>query len=43
MTDKGAPSTDDEAMILLKEWCAENRPELVQLFDAILEDYYMNK
>lgn len=36
-TDKGAPATDDEAMILLKEWCEENRPELVQLFDAILE------
>ena len=36
-TDKGAPATDDEAMILLKEWCEENRPELVHLFDAILE------
>jgi len=36
-TEKGVPATDDEAMILLKEWCAENRPELSQLFDALLE------
>ena len=36
-TEKGVPATDDEAMILLKEWCAENRPELSTLFDAILE------
>ena len=36
-TEKGVPATDDEAMILLKEWCADNRQELSQLFDAILE------
>ena len=36
-TEKGKPATDDEAMILLKEWCEQNRTELVPLFDAILE------
>lgn len=36
-TEKGMPATDDEAMILLKEWCEQNRTELVPLFDAILE------
>ena len=36
-TEKGVPATDDEAMILLKEWCAVNRQELTLLFDALLE------
>lgn len=34
-TEKDA--LDDEAIILLKEWCAENRAELVELFDLVQE------
>ncbi len=36
-TDKGMPAMDDEAMILLKEWCMDNKPELAGLFDAVAE------
>ena len=36
-TEKGMPAMDDEAMLYLKEWCEENRPDLVPLFDAVLE------
>ena len=28
---------DDEALILLAEWCAENRPELAALFELVQE------
>jgi DNA polymerase-1 len=37
MTSKEREALDDEAIILLKEWCAENRPELVKLFDLVQE------
>ncbi len=33
-----AAAADDEAMILLAEWCADNRPELVTLF-RLVQDY----
>lgn len=36
-TEKLSPSVDDEAMLLLKDHCAERRPELVSLFDKVLE------
>ena len=36
-TEKGMPATDDEAMILLKEWCQANKPELAGLFDSVIE------
>ena len=34
-TDREA--LDDEALILLKEWCSANRPELVRLFELVQE------
>lgn len=37
MTEKYSPSVDDEAMLLLKDHCAEHRPELTPLFDKVLE------
>jgi DNA polymerase-1 len=37
MTSKDREALDDEAIILLKEWCAKNRPELVKLFDLVQE------
>jgi DNA polymerase-1 len=37
MTSKEREALDDEAIILLREWCAENRPELVKLFDLVQE------
>jgi DNA polymerase-1 len=36
-TAKENDALDDEAIILLKEWCAENRSELVELFDLVQE------
>lgn len=36
-TAKEKDALDDEAIIMLKEWCAENRPELVELFDLVQE------
>lgn len=36
-TAKYQEAMDDEVMILLSEWCAENRPELVPLFNLIQE------
>jgi len=36
-TAKENDALDDEAIILLKEWCAENRDELVPLFDLVQE------
>ncbi len=38
LTAKEQNALDDEAIILLKEWCAENRPELTELFDLV-QDY----
>jgi len=37
LTAKENNALDDEAIILLKEWCAENKPDLVQLFDYVQE------
>ena len=36
-TTKYKEAADDEALILLTNWCKENRPELVQLFGKIQE------
>lgn len=36
-TDKGQPSVDDEALLLLKDYCAERDADLVPLFDKVLE------
>lgn len=36
-TAKYQEAMDDESLILLSEWCAENRPELVPLFKLIQE------
>ena len=33
----GGESLDDEALVLLSEWCAEHRPELVPLFRLVQE------
>ena len=36
-TAKYQEAADDETMILLDEWCRENRPELVRLFKLVQE------
>jgi DNA polymerase I - 3''-5'' exonuclease and polymerase domains len=36
-TAKYKEAADDEAMILLSDWCRENRPELVNLFELVQE------
>ncbi len=36
-TGKNQAAADDAAMQLLKEYCAEHRPELVRLFEAVQE------
>lgn len=36
-TAKYQEAADDEAMILLTEWCRENRPELAHLFELVQE------
>jgi DNA polymerase-1 len=35
LTSKEQDALDDEAIILLKEWCAANEPQWVQLFDFV--------
>lgn len=37
-TEADKESTDDASMIMLKEWCDENRPELSPLF-GLVQDY----
>jgi DNA polymerase-1 len=37
LTAKENDALDDEAIILLKEWCAGNKPELAPLFDLVQE------
>lgn len=37
VTDKGQPALDDSTLILLKEWCDENKPELSELFTLVQE------
>ena len=39
----GGESLDDEAIILLKEWCAANKSELVQLFEYVHEYRHWGK
>ncbi|GHV11615.1 hypothetical protein FACS1894219_03050 [Clostridia bacterium] len=36
-TAKYKESADEEAFALLRDWCRENKPELVKLFDLVLE------
>lgn len=36
-TDKDREAVDDAAMQMLKEWCAEHRPDLVHLFELVQE------
>ena len=42
-TEKLSEAADDEAMLLLSEWCEKNRPELVPLFDMIKDYRKWNK
>lgn len=42
-TEKMKQAVDDEALILLSEWCAKNKPELVPLFQMIQEYRRWNK
>lgn len=42
-TEKLSEAADDEAMILLSEWCKKNRPELVPLFDMVKDYRKWNK
>ncbi|MCL1874029.1 MAG: bifunctional 3'-5' exonuclease/DNA polymerase [Clostridiales bacterium] len=37
LTAKEQNALDDEAIILLKEWCEGNRPELVEMFSLVQE------
>ena len=36
-TQKYQEAADDQAMIMLREWCADNKPELTRLFDLVQE------
>lgn len=36
-TEKNQAAADDAAMQMLKEWCAENKPGLVRLFELVQE------
>ena len=36
-TEKNAEAADDQTMQMLAEWCRENRPELVPLFELVQE------
>lgn len=36
-TEKFQEAADDQALIMLRDWCQENKPELVRLFDLIQE------
>ena len=42
-TEKLSEAADDEAMILLSEWCKNNRPKLVPMFDMIKNYRKWNK
>ena len=42
-TEKFSEAVDDEALILLSEWCEQNRPELVPIFQMITEYRKWNK
>jgi len=36
-TEKHREAANDQALILLRDWCCENKPELVQLFKLVQE------
>ena len=36
-TEKNAEAADDQVMVMLAQWCTENRPELVPLFELVQE------
>jgi DNA polymerase-1 len=36
-TEKNAEAADDQALVLLSEWCANHRPELTPLFELVQE------
>lgn len=36
-TAKNAEAADDQTMVMLAEWCADHRPELVPLFELVQE------
>lgn len=36
-TEKNAEAADDQTMVMLAEWCAMNRPEMVRLFMLVQE------
>ena len=36
-TAKNAEAADDQTMVMLAEWCADHRPELVPLFEMVQE------
>lgn len=36
-TEKNAEAADDQALVMLAEWCATHRPELVPLFEVVQE------
>lgn len=42
-TEKFSEAVDDEALILLSEWCEQNRPDLVPIFQMITEYRKWNK
>lgn len=42
-TEKLSEAADDEAMILLSEWCKNSRPKLVPMFDMIKDYRKWNK
>lgn len=42
-TEKFSEAVDDEALILLSEWCEKNRPESVPIFHMIAEYRKLNK
>ncbi|NLI20887.1 MAG: bifunctional 3'-5' exonuclease/DNA polymerase [Clostridiales bacterium] len=37
-TEKNADAADDQVMVMLAQWCADHRPELVPLFELV-QDY----
>lgn len=37
ITEKKTEAADDQALMMLRTWCQEHRPELVELFDLISE------
>jgi DNA polymerase-1 len=36
-TEKYQEAADDQALIMLRDWCQKNKPELVRLFDLVQE------